>query len=182
MNVTEIARRGAELARGRKYAPPAQYPPVGPLPAAEVLLLGALLWPRTGVDPSPVLALVADDDVADPAAGHLLGVVRSMLDTGQPVGPVLVLDELTRRGGPSRQVGERLLAATTCGAVPEAINGYAAAVVAASLRRRAESAGVALSAAAAEMAECDLAPLAQRAAAAVVECAARLEKLRGGEW
>ncbi len=181
MNAAEIARRGAQLARGRKYAPPAQYPPVGPLPNAEVLLLGALLWSRPGVDPGPVLALVADDDLAEPATAHLLGVIRSMCDNGQPVGPVPVLDELTRRGAPSKPVGDRLLSATTCGAVPEALRSYGAAVVAASLRRRMESAGAALTAAAESMAECELAPLAQRVAASVAACAARLEQLRGGE-
>jgi replicative DNA helicase len=176
----ELARRGAELARGRKHRP-SQLPPVGPLPAAELLLLGALLWSRPDLDPGPVLALVADDELADPALAHVLGVIRSMIDTGQPVGPVMVLDELERRGGPSKQVGDRLLAATTSGAVPEVLRQYAAAVVAAALRRRMESAGAALCAAAESMAEADLAPVAERAVAAVTACAARLAQLRGGE-
>ncbi len=181
MNVTEIARRGAQLARERKHAPPAQLPPIGPLPNAELLLLGALLWPRPGADPSAVLALLADDDLADPALAHLLGVVRSMVETGQPVGPALVLDELERQGGPSKPVGDLLLAATTSGAIPEVLREYGCAVVAAALRRRMESAGAALTAAADSMAEADLAPLAQRAVAAVTGCAARLEQLRGGD-
>ncbi len=180
MNAAELAGCGAELARGRRHRP-AQLPPVGPLPNADLLLVGALLWSRPNLDTAPVLALVADDDLADPALAHLLGVIRSMLDTGQPVGPVPVLDELQRRGGPSKPVGERLLAATTAGAIPEVLREYAAAVVAAALRRRMESAGAALTAAAQSMAEDDLAPLAQRAAAAVAGCADRLAQLRGGE-
>lgn len=180
MNAAELARRGAELVRSRKYAPAAQLPPVGPPPAAEVLLIGALLWPALdGSDPREVLAFVADDDVADPATAELLSIIRPMLAAGQPVGPMLVVDELTRRGWHGRPVAESLRSAINCGAVPEALRGYSCAVVAASLRRRVESAGTALTEAAGSMHEDDLAPLAQRAAAAVVECAARLDRLRG---
>ncbi len=179
MNTIELARRGAELARRGKHAPPAQLPPVGPPPAAELLLVGALLWPRPDTDPGPVLALVADEDIADPAIAALLTVIRAMLAAGQPVGPVLVLDELQHRGGLTGGVGERLRQATTCGAVPEALRGYCCAVVAASLRRRVESAGAGLAAAAESMAEADLAVVAQRAADVVTGCAARLDRLRG---
>jgi hypothetical protein len=178
VNAAELARRGAELARGRRHAA-AQLPPVGPPPAAELLMVGALLWPRPGLDPGPVLALVADDDVADPALAQLLGVIRSMVYAHESLGPAIVLDELTRSDGAGGPVADRLLQATTCGAVPDAVRGYAAAVVAASLRRRVESAGNALTEAAAQLHEDELAPLAQRAAAAVVDCAARLERLRG---
>lgn len=137
------------------------------------------MWPRPGgADPGPVLALVADDDIADPALAEVLKVIRSLVYAGDPVGPVVVLDEL-RRTGSSKPVLDRLLQATTAGAVPEAIRAYAAAVVAASLPRRMESAGHALTAAAGSMAEADLAPLAERAAAGIAECAARLAKLRG---
>ena len=179
MNAAELARRGAQLARRRSHTA-AQLPPVGPPPAAELLMVGALLWPSPGLDPGPVLALVADDDIADPALAEVLGVVRSMIYAREPVGPAMVLDELTRRGGPARPVWERLMSATTCGALPEALRGYAAAVVAGSLRRRAESAGSALAGAAGTMHEDDLAPMAERAVAGIADCAARLERLRGG--
>lgn len=175
----ELIRRGAELARSRKHAPASQLPPAGPPPAAELLLVGALLWPALdGSDPREVLQMVADDDVADVATAELLSIIRPMVAAG-PVGPMLVVDELTRRGWHGRPVGERLRSAINCGAVPEAVRGYCCAVVAASLRRRVESAGAALTEAASSMHEDDLAPLAQRAAAAVVECAARLDRLRG---
>lgn len=159
----------------------AQLPTVGRPPAAEVLLIGALLWPTPGIDPGPVLSLVTDDDLADPLLAEALMVARSLVYAREPIGPVIVLDELRRIGGPRRAVADRLEAATVSGAVPQAIRGYACAVVAASLRRRMESAGAALSAAAESMAEADLGPLAERAAAAVADCAARLEKLRGGD-
>jgi replicative DNA helicase len=181
VSARELARRGAELARGRKHAPAAQLPPIGPPPAAELLLIGALIWPRLDSDPDPVLAVVLDDDIADPAIAALVKVIRAMRADGQPISPVLVLDELQRRGGPRSPVGDRLLQATTAGAVPEVLSGYARAVVAASLRRRTESVGRALTEAAGSMHEDDLAPMAQRAAASIATCAARLEKLRGGE-
>ena len=181
MNAAELARRGAELARGRKHAPAAQLPPVGPPPAAELLLVGALLWPTPDADPGPVLALVADDDVADPHVADLLRCARSLIYAHEAVGPVILADELGRAGTLTKLVGDRLTAATTCGAVPTALRGYACAVVAASLRRRVESAGKALTEAAETMHEDDLAPMAQRAAAAIASCAARLDKLRGGE-
>jgi hypothetical protein len=189
MNAAQLARRGAELVRGRRHATAAQLPPVGPPPAAEVLLIGALLWPRPDRNTADcssishpaaaVLALVADDDIADPALAELLGVIRSMLAAGKSVGPVAVLDELTRSGRATRTVTDRLMAAATSGALPEQLGGYGCAVLAASLRRRVESAGAALAAAAESMAEDDLAPMVRKAAEAVLDCAARLDSLRG---
>ena len=179
MNAAELGRRGARLARSGKHAPAAQLPPVGPPPAAELLLVGALLWPRTDSDPGPVLALVLDNDIADPALAEVLRCARSFIYSGESVGPVIVADELGRAGTLTKLVADRLTAATTSGAVPAALRQYACAVVAASLRRRVESAGTALTAAAASSAEADLAPLAERAAAGVIDCAMRLERLRG---
>ena len=179
MNAAELARRGAQLADSRKHAPAAQLPPVGPLPAAELLLVGALLWLRADDEPGPVLALVLDEDLADPALAEVLQCARSFIYGGESVGPVVVADELGRAGTLTKLVAERLTAATTSGAVPAALRQYACAVVAASLRRRVESAGTALTAAAASSAEANLAPLAERAAAGVVDCASRLECLRG---
>ena len=181
MTPADLARRGAALVRSGKYAPAAaQLPPVGPPPAAEVLLVGALLWPTPDDDPGPVIALVADDDVADPHLAEVLTCARSLIYTRKSVGQVIVADELHRSGRYSAIVADRLTTATTCGAVPAALPGYARAVVSASLRRRVESAGAALTAAAESVREIDLAPLAERAASAVADCAARLEKLRGG--
>ena len=181
MTPAELARRGADLSRSRKHAPAAaQLPPVGPPPDAEVLLVGALLWPTPDDGPGPVIALVADDDVADPHLADVLACARSLIYARESVGAVIVADELRRLGKYSPLVAERLNAAAVSGAVPAALRGYAAAVVADSLRRRVESAGAALTAASESVREVDLAPLAERAASAVADCAARLEKLRGG--
>lgn len=159
--------------------PVAQLPPAGPMPDSEMLFTSGLLWPRPGgPDVGPVLALVANDDIADPATAEVVKVIRSMIYARQAVSPVLVADEIRRAGGLSPLVADRLREATTAGAVPEAVPQYAAAVVALSLRRRMESAGNALTTAAASMAESDLAPLVERAAAGITDCAARLEKLR----
>ena len=179
MNTDELIGRGAELVGSRKHTPAAQLPPIGPLPDAAVLMVGALMWPRPDLDPGPVLALVADGDVADPALVDVLNVVRSMIYAGESVGLVLVADEVRRSGRLTKRIADTLLTVSTSGAVPEALRSYACAVVAESLRRRVESAGTALIAAAESMAEDDLAPLAERAAAGIADCAARLAKLRG---
>lgn len=160
----------------------AQLPPVGPPPAADVLLVGALLWPAAAFDPGPVIALVADDDLAEPHLADVLACARSLIYARQPVGAVIIADELAREGKLTRLVADRLTTATTSGAIPAALRGYACAVVSQSLRRRVKSAGIALTAAAESMREADLAPLAERAAGAIADCAVRLEKLRrGGE-
>lgn len=155
-----------------------QIAPIGPHPSADVLLVGALLWsdPDAAVD---VLRLVHDDDLADPPTAAVLAAVRSRADTGRPLGPQLVLDELRRIGQLRGSVPDRLRDATTCGAVAEQARDLAAAVVADSLRRRVESAGHALTTAAGMAAEADLAPMVAAAAAAVSDCAHRLQLLRG---
>lgn len=153
-----------------------QVPPVGPHPTVDVLLVGALLWcPDDGAE---VLALVADSDIEDPALAAVLTAVRTLLDAGKPAGPQLVADELSRTGRYRGTVPDRLRAATTSGAAV-ASRAYAAAVVAAALRRQVESAGQSLTTAATEAAECELALLSERLAADIAKCARRLELLRG---
>jgi replicative DNA helicase len=152
-----------------------QIQPIGAHPDVDVLLIGALLWSN----PNGLLDLIADDDIEDPALAAVLAAIRTLAGAGKPCGPQLVLDELRRRGAVSTTVAEQLVAATTCGADPLAARHYAAAAVAESLRRRVESAGAALVAAGAEVAEADLAPLVGRAAESVLDCARRLVALRG---
>ena len=72
-----------------------------------------------------------------------------------------------------------LASVTTSGACAMAARYYAAATVAEALRRRVESAGVALNSAAQAAAEADLGPLAARAAESINDCAERLAVLRG---
>lgn len=166
------------MSNARSHA--AQVPAVGIPRDASILFLGALLWPSAGVDPADVLALVRDDDLGDPSSAKVLTAIRSLVERGQPVGPVLTFDEIRRSGEPSRLVADRLEAATACGAHGAALRGYGCAVLASSLRRRVESAGTALYAAANSMHEDDLGPLVERAAASVADCASRLEQLRRG--
>lgn len=166
-----------QLAKAR--ASVGQIPPVGPHPSVEVLLVGAALWEADHLA-LVSLAFVKDDDLDDRALAQVLAAVRSMVYARQPHGPQLVLAELKRSGSLTPAVAERLAAATTSGADPAAVRHYAIAVVAESLRRRAASAGAALSAIAETSAEADIAPMVERAAASVRDCADRLAALRGG--
>lgn len=156
----------------------AQVHPVGPHPSAELLLAGALLWSSPDAA-AGLLRHLRDDDVADPPTAAVLVAIRTRAAAGRPLGPQLVLDELRRTGQLRGLVADRLRDATTCGATPEQVRDLAAAVVAQSLRRRVESAGHALTTAATTAAEVDLAPMVASAAAAVADCAHRLETLRG---
>jgi replicative DNA helicase len=143
-----------------------------------VVFIGALLF-STPADAADVLHLVRDDDLADPAAAVVVAAVRTLVDAGKPAGPQLILDELRRTGTLRENVAGVLREATTAGACSQAARHYAAAVVAEALRRRVESAGYALSTAADTAAEAELAPMVAGAAAAVADCAHRLEALRG---
>ena len=156
-----------------------QVPPVGPHPGTDVLLVGAVLWAPQRLPGLLSLSLVKDDDVEDPALAKGLATARAMIYARQPHGPQLVLDELKRSGTLTPIVADCLKSATTCGADAGAIRQYAAAVVADSLRRRVASAGAALSSIADTAAEGDIAPMVERAAAAVQDCADRLAALRG---
>jgi hypothetical protein len=157
----------------------AQITPVGPHPSVEVLLVGAVLWAPTGDIGLIPLPWVKDDDIEDPALAKVLATARALCYARQPHSPQLVLDELKRSGSLTPAVAEQLKAATTSGADPAAVRQYAAAVVADALRRRVASAGVALSAIADQGTEADIAPMVERAAASVRDCADRLAALRG---
>lgn len=149
-------------------------PTAGTLPAAEELLLGALLYGDT----TGVLALVVDDDLGDPGAAAVFATIRTV-DARGTVAPALVLDELLRAGAATAPARRVLIAAATSGAVPEAARDYAAAVVAAALRRHTESLGNALVQVAADGAESDLAALVANGAQRCADIARRLIALRG---
>lgn len=152
--------------------------PVGPHPAADVLLVGAMLGspPELG----GLLALVHDDDLATPALGTVFAEIRGMAERGRRITPQLVLDEVCRRGV-KREVCTAVIDATTCGAWPEACRDYAAAVLAAALRRQVESGGAALASAAVEAAEADLPVIAATVAQQCADIGRRLHQLRGYE-
>jgi replicative DNA helicase len=156
----------------------AQIPPVGEHPTTGVLLLGSLLWSEPAVA-AEVLELVADDDMATPSLSAVLAAVRRLVTAGTPPGPQLVADILRREGTLKHFAAKDLQDATTSGAQPLALRSYAAAVVSESLRRKINSSGVALTTAAPDAAEADLAPLVSRATVACLDCAGRLDQLRG---
>jgi replicative DNA helicase len=175
--VTELSRERVAEIRDATAKPSRQMPPVGPPVDAETLLIGALLWSDTYT--ADVLALVDDDDLSNPHAATILRVIRDMAAGRATCSPQLVIDQLTRQG--LCRSCATLLNAVTSGAGAGLVREYAAAVVAASLRRRIESAGTALTAAAAEMAEADLAVLVANISDACTGAAHRLARLRGGD-
>jgi replicative DNA helicase len=153
-------------------------PPVGPHMSAGVMFLGALLW-CSPAEAAEVLALVLDDDMSTPALSAVLSAVRKLVDAGTPPGPTLVLDELQRVGNLKAFAERELQDAVTCGAPSMALRQFAAAVVSDAFRRRVDSAGASLSAAVAERPEAELARLVSKAMVSCLDCAARLEQLRG---
>lgn len=158
---------------------PHQLRPIGPHPSVDILLIGALLWSAH----SPalhVLAHVCDDDTEHCATATVLAVIRALTIAGKPTCPQLVFDELRRYGAASPPVPNHLKLAVTSGAEPLAVNAYAAAVVAASLRRRVASVGHAMIELASAASEADLAIAVAYAAASVEDTAARLAVLRAG--
>lgn len=145
----------------------------------HTMFLGALMH-GSRRDASDVLALVRDRDLATPSQETIAVVIRKLVTANRSYTPELVLAEVQRLGKLSGPVQKELLDATTSGATALALRDYASAVVAEALRRRVDSAGTALTAAAREAAEPDLAPIVARAVAAVDDCADRLRTLRGG--
>lgn len=154
-----------------------QVPALGSPPSIEVLFLASLLWSRRE-DAAELLALVADDDLGHPHLRIVLAALRRMVAEGAHVSPQLLLSRLTRDGA-ARPVLTAVLDLTTSGAATEAARDYAAAVLASAVRRRTESAGTALLAAASDAAEHDLADLAARSAHGICDTAARLVQLEG---
>ena len=173
--MTTTAVDALSIGKTTHQSPPAVGPPAG----LEHLLVGALLW-TVPAAAAEVIALVADDDLADPHLALVLSALRDMTDTGAHISPQLVMDRLTREGV-HRPVLMALSDATLSGAASGAAREYAAAVVAAALRRRTESSGVALSAAADEAPEASLADIACKIAARIADNARRLRALRGAE-
>lgn len=151
-------------------------PPIGPLPSVDDLLVCSLLYG----DQRGVLAIVHDDDLANPHASAVLAAVRALVERGSTVCPQTVLAELVRVGA-SRAVTAVLLAATTAGASACAARDLAEAVVAAAFRRQVESFGHAMQMAAKELPEDALGAVVAGGASDCADIAARLLRLRGGE-
>lgn len=154
--------------------------PVGAVPAIDVLFVGALLYCPTP-DVAAVLELVADDDIESIALATVLGAVRRLATAGKPCGPQLVLAELQRSGDLRHHngVADALREAITSGADPNAAPSYADPVVSGAMRRRLDSAGAALQAAAREASEDELSSLVSILSRSLGDCGTRLARLRG---
>lgn len=155
-----------------------QVPPIGPHPGIDAMLLGALLWAEH-TSAVEVLAHLADDDLESLSAAAVLTAIRTLADAGNPTGPQLVLDELRRTGAAVAPIVGHLKDAVTSGAEPLALRAYAAAAVAASLRRRVASTGAAFAVLADTGIEADIVPMATRAIQSINDCGGRLAALRG---
>lgn len=158
----------------------AQLPPVGPHATAATLLLGALVW-ATPDEAADVLDVVRDDDMPTPAASVVLAAVRRRLSAGRLAAPALTLDELRadNSGRFDRLAALELQNAVTSGAAVPAMRDYAAATLADSLRRRVENTGTAMTSAAQVASEQELTALVSRAMVSCLDCAGRLQHLRG---
>lgn len=161
----------------RLVVAPHQIPPVGPVPNTDEVFVGALLYAAPDTV-GGVLAVVDDDDLESPALAIVVAAIRRLAGAGRTYGPQLVLDELRRCGHAKGAVLEQFQRTWTTGAAPEAARDYGAAVVASRLRRLVESAGHALTAAASDAAETDIAALAEQSATAIRAVADRLHQLR----
>ncbi|MDT5368934.1 MAG: hypothetical protein QOC62_3365 [Mycobacterium sp.] len=175
-------RYGALAARGRVVAASCHHvapiPPVGVVPDIATVFVGTLLW-AAPADVASVLDLVADDDIEAPALSVVLSTIRNLVADCRPCDAGLVADELRRTGELGRPVADALTAATVAGGPPESARFYGSAVVSDAFRRRVESAGHALIAAAAHNAEAQLSAIVSRATVACLDCAGRLAELRG---
>ncbi|EOM74620.1 hypothetical protein DW322_03430 [Rhodococcus rhodnii] len=147
-------------------------------PDAAALLVGALIAAsRESV--CSVLEHVADNDVEHPGYRRLLRTIRHLTKQGRPHGTVCVADELTRTGQMTPDARRALIDATTAGAEPLALRGYAAAVVADAYRWQYELAGKSLVEAAHSWPEHELVGYLRGLGTTLVAHDRRLGALRG---
>lgn len=160
-----------------------QYPPVGPIPTPDRLLLSGLLW-ATEEQVSAVLPLIRDDELAEAKQSTILAAIRRCAARGQ-TGCCAVLDELQAFGDLAGDKGSWVAAelndATTAGGHPDGLRQYLAAVLGAAFRRQIESYGHAVSSASQDFPEADLWPLVSSGGARVRELSERLTRVRGGD-
>lgn len=119
-------------------ARPSQLLPVGPMPDAARLLLSGALW-ATPATVNTLAALVHSEDLDEPH--RTVWAAITTLATRQVTGAQTVMDEVIRAGDASKAVRDEIMLATTAGGVPEALNYYAAQILADRFRRAVESYG-----------------------------------------
>jgi replicative DNA helicase len=141
------------------------------------MFVGALMYSSVA-EVNAVARFVEADDLDQPAA-TILASIRALAGRGVPPGPVLVKDDLHRRGKLTRGVATWLAAAATSGACSSAARSYAACVLAEAFRRQVESFAAALVSAAPSAAEGEVARLAEQASARIRYTFGRLTELRG---
>ena len=152
--------------------------PVGPLPAAADLLVCALLYSACPAVLQIAEYINASDDLDEPARRGYEAVVALAHQNITPA-PQLVLDELRRAGRLDRQTACWLATAATAGAPPETARRYAATLVSQTLRRKVESWGLTLIAAAEGAAEDELKTLFGTSMQQITATLTRLAPLRG---
>ncbi|WP_240952098.1 DnaB-like helicase N-terminal domain-containing protein [Rhodococcus sp. BL-253-APC-6A1W] len=147
-------------------------------------LLDAAILRASAVDAAAAFAHVREADFDNPSLGVIFETAAELRAAGLPHDPVIVLDELTRRGLTAGHVGAMLrkhlldVVTSEAAASPLAVSSYACAVVSDSYRRRFEILGKSLVEASAGFAEHDLLPLLQSGRDAAVAHAGRLFRLR----
>jgi replicative DNA helicase len=151
---------------------------IGPTPTLADLFIGALMY-STIAEVIEVVRFVDAKDIEPEPGQVVFESVAALARRGVPPSSQLVLDDLKRRGKITRSTGLWLASATTSGACASAARSYAAALLAESLRRQAESMGQALISASESYSEVELAKLGEIVTERLGYIAGRLTELRG---
>jgi replicative DNA helicase len=157
---------------------PNQLRAIGPTPTLADLFVGSLLFSTPG-EVNEVARFVDVEDI-EPEAGQVVyASIVALARRGVPPSSQLVMDDVKRLGRLTRTRGVWLASATTSGACASAARSYAAALIAESLRRQAESMGQALISASESYSEVELAKLGEIVSSKLGTIAGRLAELRG---
>jgi replicative DNA helicase len=151
---------------------------IGPTPTLADLFVGSLLF-STPAEVLEVARFVVIEDIEPEPGQTVYSSVLALARRAVPPSSQLVLDDLKRRGQLTRTRGLWLASATTSGACASAARAYAAAILAESLRRQAESMGQALISASESYSEVELAKLGGIVSTRLGYIAGRLTELRG---
>jgi replicative DNA helicase len=151
---------------------------IGTTPCLADLFVSALMFSSIA-EVLDVVRFVVVEDI-EPEAGQVVyASIVALARRGVPPSSQLVLDDIKRLGKLTRTRGVWLASATTSGACASAARSYAAALLAESLRREAESMGQALISAAESYSEIELAKLGEIVTTRLGYIAGRLAELRG---